>query len=203
MIINNYTTVQKVVELKNEAITQERILNLHAIITNETLGNSMLEGRFRTTNTINVVDAITGDVYYMPPDCNRIEQLMEDFCAFANRKDDGEFVHPILKGIILHFLIGYIHPFADGNGRTARAIFYWYLVSKGYWIVEYMSISKVILDDPAQYSRAYLHTEYDNNDLTYFLQYNLNCMERALEGLQEYIKRKIAEKKKMFTVVFN
>lgn len=201
MIMNNYTTVQKVVALKNEAFTKERILDLHAIITHETLGNSLLEGRFRTTNTINVVDAITGDVYYMPPDCNRIEQLMEEFCAFANRKDDGEFVHPILKGIILHFLIGYIHPFADGNGRTARAIFYWYLVSKGYWLVEYMSISKVILDAPAQYSRAYLHTEFDNNDLTYFLQYNLNCMERALDGLHEYIKRKIAEKKKMFTIV--
>jgi Fic family protein len=99
-----------------------------------------------------------------------------------------------LKGILLHFLIGYIHPFVDGNGRTARALFYWYLIKKGYWLIEYMSVSRIILKAKAQYARAYLHTEYDDNDLTYFFIYNLKCISDALEELKGYIDRKVKEK---------
>jgi Fic family protein len=103
----------------------------------------------------------------------------------------------------LHFLIGYIHPFVDGNGRTARAIFYWFLISKGYWLVEYMSISKVIIKAPAQYAKSYLHCEYDENDLTYFIDYNLKCMDLALNSLQSYIKRKLMEKENLFHLIKN
>ncbi|WP_366511954.1 Fic family protein [Maribacter sp.] len=51
---------------------------------------------------------------------------------FFNNNPKKNFIHPIVKASILHFLIGYIHPFVDGNGRTARAIFYWYLLKNGY-----------------------------------------------------------------------
>src|SRR5690606_38521621 len=117
------------------------------------------------------------------------------FCDFANDKEKIDFfLHPITKGIILHFLIGYIHPFVDGNGRTARTIFYWYLLKHGYWLIEFMSVSRIILSSKAQYSRAYLHTEQDENDLTYFVHYNLRCIHLALEDLKRYIKRKSEEK---------
>src|SRR6201999_3882984 len=100
---------------------------------------------------------------YVPPDFNLLEELIERFCDFANSTNDTDFVHPIIREIILHFLIGYIHPFADGNGRTARALFYWYLLTKGYWLIEYMSVSRIILASKAQYARAYQHTEKDEN----------------------------------------
>ncbi|HEV2916108.1 MAG TPA: Fic family protein, partial [Candidatus Babeliales bacterium] len=117
-------------------------------------------------------------------------------CEFANdRKKDNFFLHPISKAIILHFLIGYLHPFTDGNGRTARAIFYWYLIRKGYWLIEYMSVSRIILGSRAQYARAYQHTELDDNDLTYFILYNLKCITKAFEELKNYIERKNKEKK--------
>lgn len=41
-------------------------------------------------------------------------------------------------------MIAYMHPFVDGNGRTARALFYWYMLKSGYWLTEYLSISRVI-----------------------------------------------------------
>jgi len=97
------------------------------------------------------------------------------------------FIHPVIKGIILHYLIGYIHPFNDGNGRTARSIFYWYVLSRGYWLFEYMPISRIILRSKKKYALAYLHTEYDGSDVTYFLQYNLSCITEALVDLLKFL----------------
>ena len=203
MILNNYLTIKKVLEIKNNKITKELILELHSLISKDTLKNKENEGIFRTKDGINVVDEMTDEVFYTPPTYEKIEQLMDAFCLFANSNDESEFIHPIIKGIILHFLIGYIHPFVDGNGRTARAIFYWFLISKGYWLVEYMSISKIIIKTPAQYARAYLHSEYDNNDLTYFINYNLKCMDLALKSFKSYIERKVMEKQNLFHLIKN
>jgi Fic family protein len=201
MILNNYLTIKKVIELKDKPISREVILELHSIISKGTLKNPDNEGKFRTNNEVNVVEDITGEIFYAPPDYNSIEELIECFCAFANDPNDSDFVHPNIRGIILHFLIGYIHPFMDGNGRTARAIFYWYLMSQGYWLVEYMAISKIIIRGPAQYARAYLHTEYDENDLTYFIEYNLKSMDLALRQLQKYIRRKVMEKQNLISLI--
>jgi len=202
MILNNYLTIKKVLEIKDKPFSKELILEVHSIIAKDTLRNSENEGKFRTNNDVNVVDDITGEIFYTPPNCENIEALMNSFCQFANH-NEIEFIHPIIKGIVIHFLIGYIHPFVDGNGRTARALFYWYLMSKGYWLVEYMSISKIIIKAPAQYAKSYLHCEYDENDLTYFIDYNLKCLDFALTNLQNYIQRKIVEKQNLFHLIKN
>ena len=110
-------------------------------------------------------------------------------------------MHPIVKASILHFLIGYIHPFVDGNGRTARSLFYWYLTKEGYWIIEFMSISRIIIKSPSKYSRAYLYTETDENDLTYFLNYQIRTIDIALRELKNYISRKMKEKETLFKII--
>ena len=92
--------------------------------------------------------------------------------------------------------MGYIHPFVDGNGRTARSIFYWYVLSKGYWLFQYMSISRKIEKSPAQYARAYMHTEKDKNDLTYFINYHVQVIDGALDDLKVYMDKQITEKER-------
>lgn len=94
-------------------------------------------------------------------------------------------------------MIGFIHPFVDGNGRTARALFYWYLLKKGYWLTEYLSISRMILKSKVQYANAYLYTEHDEMDVGYFIHYQLHIMALAFESLQEYLKRKSEEKSRL------
>ena len=203
MILNNYRTMQKAIEWKNQPLSLEIILSLHASITRDTLENPSQEGRFRENDQVQVVDEITGEIVYSPPPFAKLRECMEKVCDFANGNLDTEFIHPIIRGILLHFLIGYIHPFVDGNGRTARAIFYWYLLSKGYWLTEYMSISRIILRAPAGYSRAYLYSEYDDNDVTYFIDYNLRSMDAALKSLQEYIGRKADARQQLYAVIRN
>jgi Fic family protein len=197
MIVNNYETIQKILALKDYDLTIDRIVEIHKLISTNTLTYREEEGAFRKSNDINVVDVSDGSIVHTPPGFDEINTLINDLCIFFNDDSEDVFIHPIIKASIVHFMIGFIHPFVDGNGRTARALFYWYLLKKGYWLTEYLSISKLILKSKAQYARAYQYTEIDNNDLTYFIDYKLKTMRLAFEGLREYLQRKINEKRKV------
>ena len=195
MILNNYRTIQTIVGMRSQPLTTELLLDIHKLISNKTLDDKDDEGKFRSTNDIFVINHIESEVVHTSPDFEEIPGLVEQICDFFNNDKHDFFIHPIIKGIIIHFMIGYIHPFVDGNGRTARTLFYWYLLSKGYWLTEYLSISRLIVKSKNQYESAYLYTENDENDLTYFINYNLKTMDKAYDALREYIQRKIDEKK--------
>jgi Fic family protein len=192
MIMNNYITMKHIVQHKNESITPENILYIHKLISNKTLDNSEDEGRLRDNNEVYVVNHTTSEVVHTPPPKSELETLIKDLCTFCNN-DTADFIHPIIKGCIVHFMIGWIHPFTDGNGRTARAVFYWYMLKKGYWLTEYLSISRIIKDTKTQYEKAYLYSEIDDNDLSYFITYHIKTMEKAFDALKEYINRKQKE----------
>jgi Fic family protein len=87
-------------------------------------------------------------------------------------------------------MIAYIHPFGDGNGRTARAIFYWSILRSGYWLFEYISISKLIQEKRGDYDKSFIYVETDDFDLTYFLYNQVDTIEKAVKSLLEYIDRK-------------
>ncbi|MBR0033077.1 MAG: Fic family protein [Treponema sp.] len=155
------------------------------------MDNPECEGSFRKDDNIYVVNGITGEVAHEPPSFSVVSQIIDEICFFANT--DEEFIHPIVKAIIIHFMIAFLHPFVDGNGRTARALFYWYMLKKGYWITEFLSISKIIYKKKRQYEKSFLYTEHDDFDLGYFIQYNMNVLKDALEELKIYLERKSSE----------
>jgi Fic family protein len=193
MIVNNYDTITKISNDFNKDFSMEDLLDIHRSISKSTLDNSEDEGVFRKNDDIYVVDSITGSVAHTPPSYNEIIDMIVDLCDFANNDNNDNFIHPIIKGIIIHFILAYIHPFVDGNGRTARSLFYWYMIKKGYWLTEYLSISRIIYTNKKSYEKAFLYTENDDNDLSYFIQYHLNVMKKAFEDLKKYLQRKIDE----------
>ncbi len=192
MIMNNFITMKHIVQHKNEDITPEKILYIHKLMSNKTLDEIEDEGRFRDNNEVHVVNHINSEIVHTPPTNDELEKLINDLCFFFNN-DSKDFIHPIIKGCIIHFMVGWIHPFTDGNGRTARALFYWYMLKKGYWLTEYLSISRIIKDTKNQYEKAYLYSENDENDLSYFITYHVKTMEKAFDALKEYINRKQKE----------
>lgn len=194
MILNNYSTIYKVREFVNQPLNKEKILEIQGLMTSQTLQNPKDEGQFRTDNSVTVVDVKDGEIMYQPPSFEELDGLMNDVYDFFNTEDEKQFLHPIIKACILHFIIGFIHPFVDGNGRTARALFYWYMLKKGYWLTEYLSISAPILKSKTQYGLAFMYTENDDLDLTYFINYKMGVIRSAYDGLQGYIQRKIEEK---------
>ena len=197
MIVNNYQTIRQLVEEKEQVLDISMLLDVHQSITAHTLEKAEDEGRLRQTDDIYVVDAITGSVAHTPPSHTEIEKLLKDLFDFANDKDDNVFIHPIIKGIILHFMLAWIHPFTDGNGRTARSLVYWYMLKKDYWMTEFLSISRVIYKNKKRYERSFLYTEADSMDMTYFILHNLTVMKKAYEELKTYLARKMDERNSM------
>ena len=194
MIHNNYQTIQFIIAHKNEPLTEDLLLHIHRLMTENTMLSPDDAGRFRTNNDVVVENGITHETVHTPPSYDEIPQFISDLCLFFNQNDDKQFIHPIIRGIIIHFMISYIHPFADGNGRTARAMFYWYMLRKGYWLTEYLSISRVIAKSKKSYEKAFLYAEADQMDIGYFVAYNLRVLEQSFQQLQNYIKRKQSEK---------
>lgn len=189
MIVNNYKTIQYIIDNQNEEITIDRIFEIHYLVTENTLDKKDC-GVYRNSNDVMVMDQITGEVVHIPPSFEKLADMMAALCTFFNINSKDNFIHPIAKASIIHFLIGYIHPFADGNGRTARALFYWFTLKNGYWLTEFLSISRIILKTKTQYEKAFIYTETDEMDVTYFIQYQVKVLIRAFEDLKTYISRK-------------
>ncbi|WP_229365676.1 Fic family protein [Fibrisoma montanum] len=200
MIVNNYQTIRHIVETKDDRLTPETLLALHRLMTEQTLDKPEEAGRFRQHDDIHVVDAVDGEIIHTPPSFATLPGFVDDLCLFFNDETPPFFLHPVVKASIIHFLIGYFHPFTDGNGRTARALFYWYLLRKGYWLTEYLSISRVIMQSRAQYYRAFQYTEIDENDLTYFVLYQVKTLSKAYDELKKYIERKNQEKRQLIAL---
>ena len=193
MIYNNYRTIQYLSSHIHEPLSTELILRIHSLITNGTLENPEDSGRFRQNDDVVVENAITHEVVHIPPCYTEIPSAIEWLVEFSNSDSTGVFIHPVIKGIIIHFFVSYLHPFVDGNGRTARALFHWYMLKEGYWLTEYMSISKIIYKTKASYEKSFLHTEADGNDMGYFITYHLNALQKAFEELKKYISKKTAQ----------
>ncbi|MFP4112317.1 MAG: Fic family protein [Candidatus Woesearchaeota archaeon] len=202
MVLNGYETMQMIVKRKDEALTPDFLLEIQTAITKETLKEPKDVGNFRNNDEIVVGDDTKAElIYHVPPSHTKIKKMIKELCDFANNDCDDEFIHPVIKGIALHFLIGFIHPFNDGNGRTARSIFYWYVLSRGYWLFEYMAVSRRILRSKKGYGLAYLFTEFDEFDLTYFIKYNLEAIDDSLNDLLEYIKSKQKEQEETRKII--
>lgn len=195
MIANNYQTIQFIVSHKDALLTPELLLQIHQLMTEHTMQDPQEAGCFRSNNDVVVENGITHETVHIPPTYEEIPNFVEDLCRFFNEKDAPQFIHPIIRGIIIHFMVAYVHPFADGNGRTARALFYWYMLKQGYWLTEYLSISRVISKSKKSYEKAFLYTESDGMDMGYFVAYNMRVLQQSFKQLQDYIKRKQEEKR--------
>lgn len=194
MILNNFRAMQFIREDENSELTPELVCELQRIVTDQTLDNPDAAGRIQRPDEDRIAVWERGAIVHKPPPADQLSKRMEQMCRFANKELDGEgFLHPVLRAILLHFWLAYDHPFEDGNGRTARALFYWSMKKEKYWLAEYLSISKILRDAPSKYGDAFLYSETDGGDTTYFILYHLQVIKRAVEDLHKYLARKMEE----------
>lgn len=196
MILNNYRALQFMRDEMGETLTPEAVLELQRIVTDGTLDNPDAAGRLQRPDEdrVAVYDRNDGSLIHTPPPAKELPARLQSMCDFANENGDPErFIHPVVRAILLHFWLAYDHPFEDGNGRTARALFYWFMRTRRYWLIEYLSISEILRKAPGQYTKAFLLTETDNRDTTHFIVYQLKVIERAVDELHAYLRRKVKE----------
>jgi Fic family protein len=199
MILNNYQAMLEIEQtLSQQDLSRAAIIDLHTTLLKNTVVDEDI-GRFRTDKDEIVVAGSTSEViYHVAPSEKFMRAEFDRLIDFANDNSTKHpFVHPLIKAIMLHFWIGYLHPFADGNGRLARTIFYWYLLRNKYWAFSYLPVSRAIRSSPALYRDAYLYSEQDENDLTYFIDYNIRKIRQAKLEFENYLKRKVKENLKM------
>lgn len=196
MITNNYRTMKLIdEEYKNQDITEELLFEIHRQLTKDQLVSNE---QFRYRNDSD--DIIVGNdthIAHVPPKEDFLKKEIVSFFKYANDEDGGGFIHPVIKAIFIHFWIGYLHPFTDGNGRLARGLFYWYLLKKGYWTFSYLPISTIIKKSPDAYAKAYLLTEQDDLDLTYFFDYNIHKILLAIREFNNYLDKVVIENKEI------
>ena len=200
MILNNYHAMQRVGELRNETLTPALICELHRIVTEGTLEDPASEGRFQLPGESRIVveDSSDGSTLHEPPPAEELSERLQRLCDFANGATSTDaYIPPVVRSIIVHFMLAYDHPFVDGNGRTARVLFYWSMLNQDYWLTEFLPISRLLKQAPAKYGRSFLYSEQDEGDLTYFIICQLGIIQRAITDLQAYLERKVAESKRI------
>jgi Fic family protein len=200
MIFNNYNAMVRVGELRNQDLTPDIVCELHRIVTEGTLDDPSAAGRIQDSPDPKDRVAVWGagfaddEPIHTPPPVEELPDRLQKLCDFANAPDSSSsWVQPVLRSLTIHFMVGFDHYFEDGNGRTARLLFYWSMLRRGYWLTEFITISTILKNAPSQYARSFLYTEQDNGDLTYFFLYHLRVIIRALNELDKYLARKIKE----------
>jgi Fic family protein len=202
MVLNNYNAMRFILENKERDLSNELVLELHKVVTEKTLEDQNYAGRYRD-DVVYVTDEKGATIYTPPPD-NDIPRLMQDLIDWINLENEKAFIHPIIKASILHFYFVYLHPFFDGNGRTARALFYFYLIKNKYEFFRYFSISSIISSTRGKYYKSIKDVEDYGSDMTYLLIYMADSVMKAIVEIKnkisvhyrrDYIMAKLAEKK--------
>ncbi len=206
MIMNNLRAMERLSEInsKKTVIDLDHLLELHSILGEDTLDVEGAAGELRGPEHDVTVADLEGNVWHRPPDAQGLRARVEALLRFASEDgadDSEEFIHPIVRAIVTHFWLGYEHPFRDGNGRMARALFYYCLLRHGYEVAEFLSISGPIDRSPKAYYLAFAHVERDDGDLTYFVLHQLGVLHAALTDLLEHLRRRAERLRRMSELV--
>lgn len=200
MILNNYSAMQRVIELKDERLTPGLVCEIHRIVTDGALDDPADAGRLQRPGDarVRIYGTQTEEqILHVPPPAETLPERLETLCGFANDSGRSDstvpYMPPLLRALTLHFMMGYDHYFADGNGRTSRAVFYWSMLRQGFFLTEFLSISRLLRKAPAKYARSFLLTEQDEGDLTYFFLAQAQVVVQAIDELDAYLARKTGQ----------
>jgi Fic family protein len=194
MILNNYFAMSRIRELVDRPLTPDLVLEIHRTVTDGTLSNPEHSGRLQDDQSQRVsVRDEEDELLHQPPHVSELPSRLSALCEFANDTSGSPYMPPVLRALTIHFMMGYDHYFEDGNGRTARALFYWSMLRQGYWLTEFLSVSRILRKAPSLYAQSFLLTEGDEGDLTHFFVYHLGVIERAIRELHSYLAAKAEE----------
>jgi Fic family protein len=161
-----------------QQLTHEDMLRLHAIMAGEVMDQGEA-GRYRT------MQVRVGT--FVPPPPTSVSGLMFELLEWWNKESAA--LTPVLSSAIVHYRFEAIHPFADGNGRTGRALALWELYRRGFDSHHIFSVDEFFWEDRARYYSALRAVHRAGEDLTSWLEYTAEglqvTLERAWQRIQE------------------
>jgi Fic family protein len=173
-------------------MSMDLLNEIHSVLTEKTVDSEgktpVLRDDKADPRPLYVQDNIKGLIYHKAPKSAFAKEELKKLIHFANNETEG-FLHPVIKAAMLHFWIGYLHPYTDGNGRLARVVFYWYLLKHEYWAFAYLPIAaKIKSGGKVGYTMVYVYSEQDDYDLTYFISYLLRKATETYKEFQKYVE---------------
>lgn len=185
MVANNGRVMRYVLEQREAPCSVELMHTIQRMVTEKTLEHEADAGRFRD-GPIFVVNQRRETIYAAPP-ADTVPSSMDALIRWINGGEQQPFIHPILRAATIHTYLVYVHPYVDGNGRTARALFYWYLLKHRYEFFRYFSISSIIQETRQRYYKVLKDMEDHDADVTYVLLYMAESVVRAIEVILQRI----------------
>ncbi|MBI5076892.1 Fic family protein [Candidatus Falkowbacteria bacterium] len=191
--VKNYLNVLKYIEkivAEKKSITEKIILKIHKLVTDKTLAPQYC-GHYRT-GPIYVVRRRFGmpqETLYTGPDAKKVPQLTADFVAWL-KENEEKAINPVISATIAHMEIAAIHPFNDGNGRTARALATLILYQRGYDFRRLFALEDYYnTDRPSYYKAINLGATYNERrtDLTSWLEYFVKGFKKEIDEVKNKI----------------
>lgn len=193
--VQNYYRALQQVETwaeSNFPITEELIRTLHAVVF---AGPRSRPTPYRDGQNV-IRNAVTGDIVYLPPQAADVPRLMSDFVAWIAAPELEELPVPVIAGLA-HYQFVTVHPFFDGNGRTARALATWILYKHGYDLGRFYSLEEAYIADlPAYYTALQTHPHHNyyegraGADLTVWLAYFLDAMATIFRRMADQVRER-------------
>jgi Fic family protein len=197
MLLNNFKAMMWIKDHQEREVTLDVIKEVHAVVTKNTLSEDDVNfsGKFRNDR---VFVWSGSDIKHEGISHEKVEVALKEAIEVTTKH--MRYFPPLLKGMLLHYLIAYIHPFFDGNGRTARTLFYFKSMRNNLKFVELLSVSAYLKNHGKQYEKSFEKVKESEMDLTYFIDFNLDALKTALEKVSEKIEFlvKIANLKKTY-----
>lgn len=181
MLYNNYLAMKWIKTHQSKTVSKDLILTIHEMVTNQTLegDDKNFQGKFRDDKVL--VGSHEGIEH------KKIEDALDEAIELSIR--NKRYVHGLTKGILLHYFTAYIHPFFDGNGRTARTLFYFKCMKSNLKFLELLSISAHLKRGRGnKYERAFEAVVENEYDITYFIDYCLDSLIAAIKIVEEKVE---------------
>ncbi len=173
-------------------ITGKDILNIHKQLTKETLENPSDCGVYRNRYVV-VANRLTGEVIFRPPSNEDVPHLVRAMITWLN-SSEAEALDPIIEAGIAHYEFVRIHPFVDGNGRTARVLATLILYLRGFDAKQFFSLDDYYDSDRPSYYRALQSVDQKSLDLTNWLEYFVEGVKVSIAAVKERVIRLSSER---------
>lgn len=177
MILNNYNALKFVLDNLESPVTEDMIIRIGQILTQGTEVENLKGYRDDKVYVL----SHTGETVYTAPDVKYIKPMMEELIEYINDRRR----HPIERAVIAHIYFVTVHPFFDGNGRTARALTYLILLKAGYDFFRFVPISGILSEERGRYYKAIKASQDTDNgfDMTYFTNYYTALLAKTVESV--------------------
>ncbi len=185
MIVNNRDALEHLRKQGSKPFSHEMIYELHRILVRNThKTRPMTVGAYRK-GSVYVVDGQGRAVYEGPP-ASEVMPKMNSYVQWINSASE---IHPLIKAALVHLYFVHVHPFDDGNGRSARALSNLYLMKRDYQFINFLAPSDYFDHHRSEYYRAIQNAEAHESDATFFILYYLKALAEQLKDIQAEIEK--------------